>query len=77
MAKAALNAGAVSLARDLASQQIAVGIYHPGFVQTEMVGFAGDISATESAERLSHLIANLSMQQSGQFFHSNGSPLPW
>lgn len=77
MAKAALNAGSVSLARDLASQQIAVGIYHPGFVQTEMVGFAGDISATESAERLSHLIANLSMQQSGQFFHSNGSPLPW
>ena len=77
MAKAALNAGAVSLARDLQPKQIAVGIYHPGFVQTQMVGFAGDISPTESAARLAHRIAELNLDNSGHFYHSNGTELPW
>lgn len=77
MAKAALNAGAVSLARDLQPKQIAVGIYHPGFVQTQMVGFAGDISPTEAAARLAHLIAELNLDNSGHFYHSNGTELPW
>ncbi|MDX1678667.1 SDR family NAD(P)-dependent oxidoreductase, partial [Arsukibacterium sp.] len=44
MAKAALNAGSVSLANDLAPRNISVGIYHPGYVQTEMVSYGGDIS---------------------------------
>ncbi len=77
MAKAALNAGSVSLARDLAAQQIHVGIYHPGFVQTQMVGFAGDISADEAASRLKQLISELNTANSGKFYHSNGSELPW
>ncbi len=77
MAKAALNAGAVSLARDLQPKQIAVGIYHPGFVQTQMVGFAGDISPTEAAARLAHLIAELNLDNSGHFYHSNNTELPW
>ena len=77
MSKAALNIGAMSLARDLADQQIAIGIYHPGYVQTDMVNHGGDISAEVSAQRLLGLMHDLTMQESGVFKHSNGEVLPW
>jgi NAD(P)-dependent dehydrogenase (short-subunit alcohol dehydrogenase family) len=77
MAKAALNAGSMSLAKDLAPRNISVGIYHPGYVQTEMVSYGGDISPDEAARRLSGLISELSPANSGKFYHSNGSELPW
>ncbi len=77
MSKAALNIGAMSLAKDLTSQQVAVGIYHPGYVQTDMVNHGGDISAEVSAERLLNLMNELTMSESGVFRHSNGEVLPW
>ena len=82
MSKAALNIAAVSLARDLSAENIAVGIYHPGYVQTEMVNSDGilnngDISADVAAERLITLMDNLTMADSGVFKHSNGETLPW
>ena len=77
MSKAALNAAAMSLSYDLASKQIAVGIYHPGYVQTDMVNYGGDISADEAAHKLVNLINQLTMSETGVFKHSNGSVLPW
>lgn len=82
MSKAALNIGAMSLAKDLSAEQIAIGIYHPGYVQTDMVNSSGntsngDISAEVSAERLLNLMNNLTMSESGVFKHSNGEVLPW
>ncbi|MDF3012945.1 MAG: family oxidoreductase [Cellvibrio sp.] len=77
MSKAALNAAAMSLARDLKPRGIAVAILHPGYVQTAMVNFGGDISAEESAQRLSKRIAGLTLENSGTFWHSNGETLPW
>jgi NAD(P)-dependent dehydrogenase (short-subunit alcohol dehydrogenase family) len=77
MSKAALNAAAMSLTHDLASKEIAVGIYHPGYVQTDMVNYGGDISANESAQRLVKLINQLNLNESGVFKHSNGEILPW
>lgn len=77
MSKAALNIAAVSLARDLDADNIAVGIYHPGYVQTDMVGGNGDISAEVAATRLIGLMDNLTMEESGVFKHSNGEILPW
>ena len=77
MSKAALNAAAVSLARDLKPRAIAVAILHPGYVQTAMVNFGGDISADESAARLAKRIAELTLENSGHFWHSNGDILPW
>ncbi|MBA6389187.1 SDR family oxidoreductase [Colwellia sp. BRX10-3] len=77
MSKAALNAAAMSLSHDLASNNIAVGIYHPGYVQTDMVNYGGDISASDSAKKLVGLINKLTMAESGVFKHSNGSVLPW
>lgn len=77
MSKAALNMAGMSLARDLEPRGIAVAILHPGYVQTAMVGFGGDISADVSARRLVERIDQLTMKSSGTFWHSNGEVLPW
>jgi NAD(P)-dependent dehydrogenase (short-subunit alcohol dehydrogenase family) len=77
MSKAALNAASKSLAHDLHEQGIAVGIIHPGWVQTDMVKGTGDISADDVAERISSRINELSLKTSGSFIHSNASKLPW
>ena len=77
MSKAALNAAGVSLANDLKEAGVAVAMLHPGFVQTEMVNHAGDISADTAAERLIARIDELTLNTTGQFKHSNGESLPW
>ncbi|MEC4091510.1 SDR family oxidoreductase [Pseudoalteromonas rubra] len=77
MSKAALNAAGVSLAHELKPQGVAVALLHPGFVQTQMVNFAGDISATDAAQRLIQRIAELTLETSGGFWHANGDRLPW
>jgi NAD(P)-dependent dehydrogenase (short-subunit alcohol dehydrogenase family) len=75
--KAALNAFGKSLAQDLKKQGIAVAQLHPGFVQTRMVNFAGDISPVEAASGLIARIDELNMENTGSFWHSNGQLLPW
>ena len=77
MSKAALNIASVSLAKDLLPKGVAVGIIHPGFVQTDMVGGAGDISADTAASRIKTRIDELTLETSGTFWHSNGEVLPW
>jgi NAD(P)-dependent dehydrogenase (short-subunit alcohol dehydrogenase family) len=77
MSKAALNAAGMSMARDLHSRGIAVAILHPGFVQTRMVDFAGDIAPETAAQRLAQRIDELNLKTSGSFRHSNGDSLPW
>ncbi|TGL91073.1 SDR family oxidoreductase [Leptospira barantonii] len=74
--KAALNAIAVSLARDLNPKGISVGIFHPGMVATQMTGGQG-IPTTESVEGLIERIESLNLNNSGKFFHQNGEELPW
>ena len=77
MSKAALNAAGKSLAIDLKTQGIAVAILHPGYVQTEMVGFGGEISPQVAAERLAQRIEELNLDNTGSFWHANGDALPW
>lgn len=77
MSKAALNIAGMSLARDLAPRGVAVALLHPGYVQTEMVGFGGDISPEVAAQRLIERIDQLTLENSGTFWHSNGEVLPW
>lgn len=74
--KAALNAIAVSLARDLSPKGISVGIFHPGMVATQMTGGQG-IPTIESARGLIERIESLNLNNSGKFFHQNGEELPW
>ena len=75
--KAAFNAFGRSLAVDLKERGIVVAQLHPGFVKTRMVNFGGLISPEESAAGLAQRIAELNLENSGSFWHSNGEELPW
>ena len=75
--KAALNAFGKSLAVDLKDRGIAVALLHPGYVKTRMVNFGGLITPEESAAGLAQRIAELNLDNSGSFWHSNGEELPW
>lgn len=77
MSKAALNIAGKSLAVSLKPRGISVFLLHPGYVQTGMTGGRGDISAAESAARLNALIERLDLDQTGTFWHSSGTALPW
>lgn len=77
MSKAALNAGAKSLALDLKNQGISVVILHPGYVITDMTNHLGDLTPQESVTGMIKRISELTMATSGGFFHSNGEELPW
>ena len=76
MAKAALNMAGVNLAHDFRSDGISVAILHPGMVATGMTGHQG-IPTSESAEGLIERIDELSVDDSGGFWHANGERLPW
>ena len=73
---AALNLGR-NLARDLKPQGIAVGIYHPGWVQTEMGGAGADITEAQSARGLAARFAALSLATTGCFETWDGRAHPF
>lgn len=68
---AALNIGR-NLATDLKPEGIAVGIYHPRWVRTDMGGDEGDISVEESAEGLMQQFDELTLETSGCFHTWDG-----
>lgn len=71
---AAVNLGR-NLAKDLAHDGIAVGIYHPGWVQTDMGGAAAEITAAESAFGLAARFGALNLQSTGCFENYDGTAL--
>lgn len=73
---ASLNLGR-NLATDLRSEGIAVGIYHPGWVQTDMGGTAADIDVSESAKGLAAQFEALSMDTTGKFLTWDGREHPF
>lgn len=74
--KAAANMVGKNLQHDLAAQEIAVALLHPGLVATDMTGGRG-VTAQESAAGLIARMDELSMQTSGSFWHAEGYQLPW
>ena len=77
ISKTAVNMAGVNLAHDLSSRGIAVLILHPGFVRTEMTGGRGHIGPEESARGLIQRLDELGMNDTGTFWHADGSQLPW
>jgi NAD(P)-dependent dehydrogenase (short-subunit alcohol dehydrogenase family) len=73
---AATNLGR-NLAADLAPRGIAVGIYHPGWVRTDMGGSAADISLDESVSGLMARFDDLSLETTGAFLTWDGRPHPF
>jgi NAD(P)-dependent dehydrogenase (short-subunit alcohol dehydrogenase family) len=78
MSKVALSMAGKSLAHDLKERGIAVAILHPGLVQTRMTDFTSEgITAEESVKGLLARIDELTLENTGTFWHANGEVLPW
>ena len=73
---AALNLGR-NLAVDLAPSGISVGIYHPGWVRTDMGGSSADITVDEAAEGLIARFADLGPDSTGCFLTWDGRAHPY
>jgi NAD(P)-dependent dehydrogenase (short-subunit alcohol dehydrogenase family) len=75
--KAAATNLARSMALELADDGIAVGAYHPGWVQTDMGGANAAITAQVSAAGLLQRFDALTMATSGVFETFEGEALPF
>lgn len=73
---AVLNLGR-NLAVDLKGLGIAVGIYHPGWVQTDMGGSAADITQDQAASGLIARFDDLSLDTTGCFKTWDGHDHPF
>jgi NAD(P)-dependent dehydrogenase (short-subunit alcohol dehydrogenase family) len=75
--KAALNMIFHGVAKEWAKDGIAVGILHPGWVQTDMGGPNALIDAEKSVRGLKACIAGLSLENSGRFLDYKGREIGW
>jgi NAD(P)-dependent dehydrogenase (short-subunit alcohol dehydrogenase family) len=73
---AVVNVGR-NLAADLAADGIAVGVYHPGWVQTDMGGAGADIDTATSTAGLIRRFDALSPATTGCFEAWDGAPIPF
>jgi len=78
MSKVALSMAGKSLSHDLKPHNISVAILHPGLVSTRMTGFTPNgITPEVSVKGLLERIDQLTLENTGTFWHSNGDILPW
>lgn len=78
MSKVALSMAGKSLSHDLKPSGIAVAILHPGLVQSRMTNFTSSgITPEVAVEGLLSRIDELTLDNTGTFWHSNGEVLPW
>lgn len=73
---AVLNVGR-NLAVDLAPEGFAIGIYHPGWVRTDMGGGDADLSMQQSADGLMTRFDALTVATTGCFETWDGQPHPY
>jgi NAD(P)-dependent dehydrogenase (short-subunit alcohol dehydrogenase family) len=73
---AALNLGR-NLAADLRPEGIAVGIYHPGWVRTDMGGPGGEIDTHTAVRGLAARFDTLSLDTTGAFEDWDGRRMPF
>lgn len=73
---AAINLGR-NLATDLRGDGIAVGIYHPGWVQTDMGGGSAEITVDASVRGLAARFEALSLESTGCFETWDGRAHPF
>jgi NAD(P)-dependent dehydrogenase (short-subunit alcohol dehydrogenase family) len=75
--KAAVNSLMHSLAKSWASDGISVGIFHPGWVQTDMGGSGAPVTPQQSVTGLRARIAELNAKNSGTYRDFQNKELPW
>jgi NAD(P)-dependent dehydrogenase (short-subunit alcohol dehydrogenase family) len=75
--KAAVNSFMRGLSISWAKDGIKVGIFHPGWVSTDMGGAGAPVTPAQSVTGLRARIAELSDKNSGRFIDFQGKELPW
>jgi len=75
--KAAVNNFMRGLALEWKADGISVGIFHPGWVQTDMGGASAPVTPPQSVEGLRARIAELNATTSGTFRDFQNRELPW
>lgn len=75
--KAAIANVGANLAVEMKGKGIAVGIYHPGWVRTDMGGPSAAIAPEESAQGLVKRIDRLSLATTGVFEDYAGAAIPF
>jgi len=74
--KAAANMIGMNLRHDLAADGVAVALLHPGLVATDMTGGTG-VSPGDAASGLIARLDELTLDNTGGFWHAEGYTLPW
>lgn len=74
--KAAVNMVGKNLSHDLKPRGIAVALLHPGMVATDMTGGRG-VPPEKAAAGLIRRIDELTLDNTGSFWHAEGEELPW
>ena len=74
--KAAVNMIGANLAHELRPRGIAVALLHPGLVATDMTNGQG-VMPSEAARGLIERVDELTLENSGSFWHAEGYKLPW
>ena len=74
--KAAVNMIGTNLKHEMLPRGIAIAILHPGYVATDMTGGSG-VAPADSARGLIQRIDELTLENTGGFWHAEGYALPW
>jgi len=75
--KAAVNSLMHSLSKNWAKDGIVVGIFHPGWVQTDMGGAGAPVKPEASVKGLRARIAELDAAKSGTYRDFENRQIPW
>ncbi len=75
--KAAVNKVMRMISLELANDETAVALIHPGFVKTDMGGPNAEIEASESAEGIMSVIEDVTLEGTGCFMKWNGEVHAW
>ncbi|WP_417335071.1 SDR family oxidoreductase [Halobacteriovorax marinus] len=77
MSKCALNMGTMSLSKAIGQRGITFGLFHPGFVQTKMTSNQGDLTPTESSQRLFDSMSKMNEDNNMKYWDIDGSLIHW
>jgi NAD(P)-dependent dehydrogenase (short-subunit alcohol dehydrogenase family) len=75
--KAAVNSVMHGLSKEWAKDGISIGIYHPGWVKTDMGGSSAPVTPQDSVKGLRAQIAKLSPANSGAYLDFQGKEIAW
>ena len=75
--KAGLNMAMATLAQELKPKGVAVALFCPGWVKTRMGTDAAPLTADVSISGMRALIAEMTLENTGQFRRYNGDAIPW